>query len=262
MRLVLMGTPEFATESLKCLNASKHDVMDKPRGRGRKIMPSAVKETALELGLPIYQPTNFKSNEFIDQLTGCNPDLNVVVAFRILPESVYSLPRFGSINLHASLLPKYRGAAPINWALINGETKTGLTTFLLDKKVDTGDLLLQSEIEITADDNFGSLHDKLMTAGAELLLETIDGLESGRLKSRVQSQNGVSPAPKLTSLAENSAEDEPGTVIESSPGKGITIACGEDALAIDQLKPQGKRLMGSAEYVRGYHVKVGDRFGD
>ncbi|MCP4582692.1 MAG: methionyl-tRNA formyltransferase [candidate division Zixibacteria bacterium] len=310
MRLVFMGTPEFATESLDCLNASKHEVVavvtapDKPRGRGRKITPSAVKETALKLSVPVLQPTNLKSNSFINQLKDCGPDLIVVVAFRILPEVVFGMPRFGSINLHASLLPKYRGAAPINWALINGETKTGMTTFLLNQRVDTGDLLLQREIDISFDDNFGSLHDKLMTAGADLLLETINGLEDGRLKPGIQSPNGITPAPKLTTLTgliawqksagelynlvrglspypgaysyfnakkiiilraaavENSADEEPGTVIESSPTRGITIACGQDALTIKELKPQGKKSMGSAEYVRGYHVKVGDKFGD
>jgi methionyl-tRNA formyltransferase len=188
--------------------------------------------------------------------------------------------------------------------LINGETQTGLTTFFLNKKVDTGDLLLQREIDIASDDNFGSLHDKLMTAGAGLLLETVDGLADGRLEPRVQSNNGVSPAPKLdsktgfidwqksaddlynlirglspnpgaysyfkgkkniilkASVEENFAEVEPGTVIGSSPARGFTVACGRGALAIEELKPQGKRSMTSAEYVRGYHVEVGDGFSD
>jgi len=308
MRLIFMGTPEFAVCSLELLHSSRHEIQaivtspDKPRGRGRKVSPTAVKQKALELGLPVLQPENLKDDEFIMKLKQANPDLIAVVAFRILPEVVYDLPRYGSINLHASLLPEYRGAAPINWALINGDTKTGLTTFFLNKKVDTGDILLQREIEITPDDDFGSLHDKLMTEGAELLLETIDGIEDGSLKPRPQSQTIASKAPKLTAetglidwnrpaedinnlirglsphpgaftfsdskkiiilkaeVTDKKADCVPGSVMESNPKKGFTVACGQNTLFIKSLKPQGKKIMGSAEYVRGYHVKIGSRF--
>jgi len=305
MRLVFMGTPEFAVKSLTTLYNSPHKIaavvtaVDKPRGRGRQVAPSAVKQKAIDLGLPILQPSNLKSPKFAEELKSYSPDLNVVVAFRILPESIFSLPRLGSINLHASLLPAYRGAAPINWAIINGETKTGVTTFLLDKQVDTGAVLMQREIEITPDDDAGSLHDKLMDKGAELLLQTIDGLEGGTLKPIKQESAQFSPAPKLTAetakidwalpaekvvnlirglspypgacsyldsnkiiflKAQNAALEphgKPGQIINSSPKDGITIACGTDAVQILKLKPQGKKVMSSAEFVRGYHVEIG-----
>ena len=310
MRLVFMGTPQFAVESLKLLQSSKHEIRavvtspDKPRGRGRKVSAAAVKEQALELGLPILQPDNLKDNNFILKLKQMNPDLIAVVAFRILPEIVYNLPRLGSINLHASLLPAYRGAAPINWALINGEEKTGLTTFYLEKQVDTGDVLLQREVPITPDDDFGSLHDKMMTEGAKLLLDTVNGIEDNSLAPHPQSNQKSAKAPKLTSktglidwnqpadkirnlvrglspypgaycfwnqkkltilkveVAVKNADYNMGEVMESNPKKGFVIACGENALFIERLKPQGKKAMGSAEFVRGYHVKASDRFTD
>jgi methionyl-tRNA formyltransferase len=308
MRIIFMGTPDFAVKPLELLHASKHEIIavvtspDKPRGRGRKISPTAVKKIALKLGLPVLQPDKLKSDKFVSELKNYNPDLIVVVAFKILPEVVFNLPHYGSINLHASLLPKYRGAAPINWALINGETKTGLTTFFLNKKIDTGDILLQREIEIIPKDDFGSLHDKMMDEGAELLLETIDGIDDGSLKPQRQKNMEATGAPKLTpetglinwnmpavnilnlirglspypgaysfsdekkiiilkaAVVNKSADDIPGTVIESSPKGGFTIASGQDALFIKELKPQGKKAMGSAEFVRGYHVQIGDRF--
>jgi methionyl-tRNA formyltransferase len=308
MRIIYMGTPEFAVKPLEVLQRSRHDVLavvtapDKPRGRGRKVSPSPIKEAALNMKLPVLQPENLKDKSFILELKSYNPDLIAVVAFRILPEAVFTLPRFGSINLHASLLPKYRGAAPINWALINGETKTGLTTFYIQKKVDTGDLLLQEETEITPEDDFGTLHDKLMDAGARLLLETIDGIENGSLKPRRQSDIEASAAPKITPLTglidwHNPAEHinnlirglspfpgaysfyeslkiiilkaavlnessnmVSGTVAESNPRDGFSIVCGKDVLLVKIVKPQGKKEMSSAEFVRGYHVKVGDRF--
>ena len=308
MRVIFMGTPNFAVESLRKLHESHHEITavvtatDKPQGRGRKIAPSPVKEAALEMNLPVLQPKNLKSANFIDKLKNFNPDLITVVAFRILPEEVFSLPPRGSINLHASLLPRYRGAAPINWALINGDTETGLTTFLLNKKVDTGAILLQRRIAIAPDDDSGSLHDKLMTAGADLLLETIDGLESGALKPKPQSSEQASPAPKLTTetgriswqqpardivnlirglapqpgaygfldgkkiiilkgreLADDK-DAEPGTIIKADKKTGLTIKCGQGAVEIIALKPQGKKAMGSEEYVRGNHVKIGGKF--
>ncbi|MCK4495064.1 MAG: methionyl-tRNA formyltransferase, partial [Candidatus Aminicenantes bacterium] len=161
MRIVFMGTPDFGIPSLEKLLNSKHEVVgvvttpDKPRGRGLRLSESPVKKFSKEYNLKILTPENLKSDDFLYALEELTPDLSVVVAFRILPERIFSLPKSGTINLHASLLPKYRGAAPINWALINGETKTGLTTFYIQKKVDTGDLILQKEIDILPEENFG-----------------------------------------------------------------------------------------------------------
>ena len=308
MRLVFMGTPEFAVRSLETLHNSAHEIVavvtaaDKPRGRGRKVTPSPVKQAALAMNLPILQPKNLKSPDFIQKLSEYQPDLNVIVAFRILPESVFKLPRLGSVNLHGSLLPKYRGAAPINWAVINGETKTGVTTFLLDKKVDTGAMLMQEEIEITPEDDAGSIHDKMMAIGADLLLQTVDALESGTIRPEPQSNSGATPAPKLTpetgrldwsrpavelfnlirglspypgaystlcgkkiiilkcNLIEMNNAGDPGKIITADPKTGITVACGRNALKIIALKPQGKKIMSSEEFVRGYHVQNGHRF--
>ncbi len=205
-RILFMGTPEFAVESLRKLHENFEIVAvvtapDKPRGRGQELSPTPVKLCAQSLGLPILQPTNLKSPDFIEALRLLNPDLGVIVAFRMLPEAVWSLPRLGSINLHASLLPHYRGAAPINHAIINGETVTGVTTFFLKHEIDTGNIIDRLEVPIEATDNAGSLHDKLMYLGAELLCQSVekiynnnytaisqDSLISGELKS----------APKIT----------------------------------------------------------------
>ncbi len=204
MRIVFMGSPEFAIPSLEKLSQSKHEIVgvvtvqDKPKGRGRKITESPVKKFAKERDLKILTPKNLKDEEFMQSLRDMNPDLIMVVAFRILPEVVFSLPPLGTINLHASLLPKYRGAAPINWAIMNGESKTGLTTFYIKKKVDTGDLILQREIEIQPEENFGELHDRLAQLGAEVLFETMDLIERGESKPVRQDDTQASPAPKIT----------------------------------------------------------------
>jgi methionyl-tRNA formyltransferase len=185
LRLVFMGTPDFAVESLKSLIQSRHDVMavvtaaDKPAGRGRIVQTSPVKEYALHCGLPVLQPPNLKDHAFLDQLASFKPDLQVVVAFRMLPEAVWKLPVTGTINLHASLLPQYRGAAPINWAIINGEKKTGVTTFFINQEIDTGEILFQKEIDIFPEDTAGLLHDRLKAIGAALLVETVDAIASG-----------------------------------------------------------------------------------
>ena len=166
--IVFMGTPEFAVTPLNALLKAGYDIAavitspDRPAGRGRKLTESAVKKFAREKGLPILQPKNLKSKEFISELRGYNADLQVVVAFRMLPEIVWAMPTFGTINLHASLLPDYRGAAPINWVLINGESRTGVTTFFIDEKIDTGAIIDQKEVPINPSDNAGTLHDKLM----------------------------------------------------------------------------------------------------
>lgn len=183
--IVFMGSPEFAVPSLKILLDHGYYIRavvttpDKPAGRGQKIHSSAVKKFALEHNLKILQPQSLKDEGFTDELKSLNPALQVVVAYRLLPESVFTIPYLGTFNLHASLLPQYRGAAPINWVLINGETETGLTTFFIDKNIDTGNILLQEKINILESDNAGSLHDKMMTRGAELVLKTTELIESG-----------------------------------------------------------------------------------
>jgi len=199
-----MGTPRFALPSLNELIRSRHQIVgvvtvpDKPQGRGQKLAESPVKAFAREHGLKILTPENLKDEEFIRELKRLNPDTILVVAFRILPEEVFTLPPLGTLNLHASLLPRYRGAAPINWAIINGETKTGLTTFYIRKKVDTGDMILQKEIDIGPDETFGELHDRMADLGAQMLLETIDLMERGEVKLIRQDDSLATKAPKIT----------------------------------------------------------------
>ncbi|HOZ21173.1 MAG TPA: methionyl-tRNA formyltransferase [bacterium] len=203
MRIIFMGTPEFALPSLNRLLDAGHDVAavvtvpDKPAGRGRHLRPSAVKECALRLNLPLLQPEELRAPDFIKDLRRLAADLFVVVAFRILPPEVFTLPGIGTINLHASLLPKYRGAAPINWAIINGEQETGATTFFIDEKVDTGQWLMQCRVPIGEEMSAGELHDLLAEEGGELLLRTVAGLEAGSLKPRPQ-EGEITRAPKLT----------------------------------------------------------------
>jgi len=204
MKIVFMGTPEFAIPSLKKLLSSSHKIEavvsapDKERGRGRQVTFTPVKQFALENNLKVFTPVDLKSTEFIDEMKKINPDLFVVVAFRILPKELFLLPRYGSINLHASLLPKYRGAAPIQWALINGDKETGVTTFFLEEKVDTGNIILQEKIDIDDNDDFGSLHDRLMNLGADVVLKTVDLIEKGLAKVSKQDNSLTSPAPKIT----------------------------------------------------------------
>lgn len=180
LRIVFMGTPEFAVESLRILVEHQYHVVavitapDKPAGRGQSIQMSAVKKYALANQLPLLQPEKLKNPEFIQTLSDLKPDLQIVVAFRMLPEIVWALPRFGTFNLHASLLPDYRGAAPINWAIINGETETGITTFFLTHDIDAGEIILQKKVPIHDDDSAGVLHDRLMHEGAELVLRTVE----------------------------------------------------------------------------------------
>jgi methionyl-tRNA formyltransferase len=187
-----MGTPQFAVPSLQKLYESGYDITavitapDKPAGRGMQLTQSAVKKYALEKNLKILQPEKLKSPDFIEELKSLKTDVQVVVAFRMLPEIVWNMPPMGTINLHASLLPQYRGAAPINWAIINGEKETGVTTFKLQHEIDTGNILFQKKIPIAEDDTAGTLHDKMMDAGASLLLQTIQELEKGDLKEIVQ----------------------------------------------------------------------------
>ena len=203
MRIVYMGTPAFACKPLVALQESRHDLVavvtgsDKRRGRGKDTCPTEVCDAAAEIGLPVIKAKSLKSDTLYDKLAAMKPDLFVVVAFRILPECLFSLPTHGSINLHASLLPKYRGAAPINWALINGAKETGLTSFFLNKQVDTGNVILQERIAINDDDNFDSLAVRLSDICGPFLLKTLDLIEQPGFKPQGQDEQAATPAPKL-----------------------------------------------------------------
>jgi methionyl-tRNA formyltransferase len=204
LRIIFMGTPEFAVPSLEILIENKFNVVavitapDKPQGRGQKLIASPVKECALKYSIPVLQPTNLKSPDFINELKSYNANLQVVVAFRMLPEVVWSMPSLGTFNLHASLLPQYRGAAPINWAIINGEKETGATTFFLKHEIDTGSIIFQEKEKIREDDNVGSLYERLMHKGAMLVLKTVKAIEEGNVPSQPQDESIVlKHAPKI-----------------------------------------------------------------
>ena len=293
-----MGTPGFAVPSLQSIFNSEHKVVavvtapDKERGRGQNISFTPVKEFALDKNIPLLQPVHLKDPEFINALTALSPDLFVVVAFRILPREVFTIPKSGSFNLHASLLPRYRGAAPIQWAIINGETETGVTTFALEDKVDTGNIFIQKKLTILDEDNFGTVHDKLSVLGAETVLETIHLINSNNFTLQNQDDSLASPAPKITKetgLIEwnKSASDinnlvrglspYPGAYFnfknkfikiykasvnknqllplgEISNGKNeLTIGCGTDSLSVIELQLEGKKKMHVSEFLRGFN---------
>ena len=194
LKVVFFGTPDFARASLEAIHTSAHEVVgvvtvaDKASGRGQKVHQSPVKTYAVEHDLPLFQPEKLRNEEFLSQIQSLNADIFVVVAFRMMPKILFSMPRLGTFNLHASLLPDYRGAAPINYAVINGETKSGVTTFFINEKIDEGNILLQAETEISPEDNAGTLHDRLMEIGAKLVVETLDGLAEGKLTEIPQNQ--------------------------------------------------------------------------
>lgn len=194
LKVVFFGTPDFARASLEAIHTSAHEVVgvvtvaDKASGRGQKVHQSPVKTYAMEHDLPLFQPEKLRNEEFLSQIQSLNADIFVVVAFRMMPKVLFSMPRLGTFNLHASLLPDYRGAAPINYAVINGETKSGVTTFFINEKIDEGNILLQAETEISPEDNAGTLHDRLMEIGAKLVVETLDGLAEGKLMEIPQNQ--------------------------------------------------------------------------
>jgi len=204
VRIIFMGTPDFAVPSLKILLNNGYEVVavitatDKMGGRGKnKLIQSAVKKFAVEQNLPVLQPKNLKAPAFVEELQSLKADLQIVVAFRMLPEIVWNMPPLGTINLHGSLLPKYRGAAPINWAVINGEKETGVTTFLLQHEIDTGDLLLQKSIEIEENETAGEVYNRMMEMGAGVLLETVQLLESGNYTTSAQDASLATKAPKI-----------------------------------------------------------------
>ncbi|MCX8107050.1 MAG: methionyl-tRNA formyltransferase [Ignavibacterium album] len=298
MKIVFMGTPDFAIPSLKAIYNSKHQLLavvttpDKERGRGQKITFTPVKQFAVEHNIPVFQPEKLKGNEeFANQMKELQPDLFVVVAFRILPKEIFEIPKFGSFNLHASLLPKYRGAAPIQWALIKGETETGLTTFKLAEKVDTGNIYLQIKVPIYPEDNFGTLHDRLSELGADVVMKTIEMIENGNYQLLPQDDSLASPAPKITKeickIDWNKSADEIHNLVRGlSPypaafflfkdkvikvyrteivrtknlkpfeiyqtKKELIIGCGRDAIRILEIQQEGKKRMGIEEFLRGF----------
>jgi len=195
LRIVFMGTPQFAVATLQALIANQKNVVgvitapDKPAGRGQSLRQSAVKEFAVQHSIEVLQPTNLKDVSFLEALKNLQADLFIVVAFRMLPKAVWEMPKYGTFNLHASLLPDYRGAAPINWAIINGETKTGVTTFFIDDKIDTGDVILQVEVAIAEEDDAETLHNKLMATGSKLVIKTVEQIASGSVKTIPQKNN-------------------------------------------------------------------------
>jgi len=298
MNIIFMGTPDFSIPSLKTLIESKHNVLavvtapDKQRGRGRKVSFTPVKEFAIKNNLPVFQPERLKNNlEFIEELKQFDADLYVVVAFKILPPDVFEIPKYGSFNLHASYLPKYRGAAPIQWALINGETETGLTTFKLAEKVDTGNIYLQVKIEIKPNDNLETLHDKLSAEGAKIVLDTVNLVESGDFVLQEQDNSLATPAPKITKDVAKIDWNKPAYQIHNLirglspiPGaffehnrkiikiykteiveredltplefdqtkKELIVGCGEKALRILELQQEGKKRMEIEEFLRGF----------
>ncbi|MDE2998426.1 MAG: methionyl-tRNA formyltransferase [Gemmatimonadota bacterium] len=308
MKLVFMGTPDFAVPSLDRLAACGHEIAavvtrpDRPRGRGRKLAPTPVKTAAHRLGLPVMQPRSLQATDFLDRLRRFNADLFVVVAFVILPRVVLKIPALGSVNLHPSLLPKYRGAAPINWAIIRGETETGISVFRLSGRVDAGDLLFQQVVGIGPDETAGELSDRLRMLGADALAGVVEGLERDELASKPQPDAGVTRAPRLEKedgridwtrgaapirnlvrgtnpypgafttwrgeylkvhrASVAGGAGLPGEVVVADGRKGCVIAAGEGTVALEEVQPAGKGRMTGAELVRGYRIESGEIFGD
>jgi methionyl-tRNA formyltransferase len=306
MRILFMGTPEFAVPSLRILLDHSYEVIgavtapDKPRGRGQQVSYTPVKEFALHHHLPVLQPDHLKDSKFISDLQQLAPDLVVVVAFRILPLEVFSLPPLGTFNLHASLLPKYRGAAPINWAIIRGEKETGVTTFFLQEKVDTGSILLQARVKISAEETAGELHDTLSEVGAEMVLQTVRLIELGKAQPHLQNDSLACPAPKIfkndcridwkkssqqvhdfirgLSPSPASWTTHHGKNIKiyrtlmreiQSPASGkilqrtndtLLVGTGSGAVSILEIQQEGKRRLGIEEFLRGYSLEAGDVF--
>ncbi len=290
LRILFLGTPGFAATSLRRLVEGGYNVVgvvtapDRPAGRGQKLHESEVKKYAASVGLPVLQPEKLRAPEFLDELRALSPDLGIVIAFRMLPEVVWSMPRLGTFNLHASLLPQYRGAAPINHAIMNGETTTGLTTFMLNAEIDKGDIIGRVEMPIHPDDNAGSLHDRLMEAGAELVTLTADRIAEGNVTPLSQMnipEEGLKPAPKIfkedcrvdwsrsgkeivdfiRGLAPYPAAwtDLEGSTLKlfdaefsaaEVPGK-FNMPCAGGWIATWELQPAGKRRMTAKEFYNG-----------
>jgi methionyl-tRNA formyltransferase len=297
LKIVFFGTPDFAVCSLKKIIESGHNIVavvtapDKPAGRGYQLQMSAVKKAAIELQLPILQPNNLKSEDFINELKSLNADIQIVIAFRMLPEIVWNMPPLGTFNLHASYLPNYRGAAPINWAIINGETHTGVTTFFLKHEIDTGDLILREKTEIHPNETIGELYERLMQQGAELVCKSLDIISSGNIqltqqetgefphapkifdehcvinwnKSAQQVFNlvrGLSPYPgayttwnnkklKLFKVEILSNKSTEIGLLEINPQKELIAHCSDFQIKVIELQVEGKKRMSANDFVNG-----------
>jgi methionyl-tRNA formyltransferase len=305
MTIVFMGTPDFAVPSLRALAADGHTIAavvtapDRARGRGQRVSATPVKEEALRLDLPLLQPATLRDPVFVEALRVLQADVFVVVAFRILPPEVFTLPLLGAFNLHASLLPRYRGAAPINWALINGDTETGVTTFFLREKVDTGGMILQRRIAVGPDATAGELHDALMILGAETVVDTVRSIARGEAPALEQDDTLATPAPKIfradcaidwsdparrvhdriRGLSPHPAawtlhgaaqlklyRTRVSDIVASGPAGTVSVPdgrlavmCGDGALEVLELQQEGRRVMTAAEFLRGYSFAPGDR---
>jgi methionyl-tRNA formyltransferase len=301
-----MGTPEFAVPSLRILLDHSYDVAgvvtapDKPRGRGQHVSYTPIKEFALQHHLTMLQPENLKDSKFVSDIQQLAPNLVVVVAFRILPREVYTIPKLGTFNLHASLLPKYRGAAPINWAIINGEKESGVTTFFLQDKVDTGSVLLQARVKIGEDETAGELHDTLSEVGAEIVLQTVRLIELGKGQPRLQNDSlacsapkifkndcridwkkssqqihnfirGLSPCPaswtthngktiKLYYTKIAEAQSQGTGIVLQRTNDTLLVGTGNGAVSILEIQQEGKRRLGIEEFLRGYKIEAGELF--
>ena len=304
MRIIFMGTPEFAAPAIDSLTAAGHEIAavfsqpDKPKGRGYAMTPPPVKVRALEHGIPVYQPKSMRDGEALRIFNEIHPDVGVVIAYgKILPQEILDAPKYGCINVHASLLPKYRGAAPIQWSVIDGEPKTGVTTMQMDAGLDTGDMLLRSETDILPDETAGELHDRLSAMGAELIVRTLDALEKGELRPEKQDDSqtcyakmltkelcavdwsrsareihnqirGLSPWPVATAVLEGkklklhrsavSSLDAPDAQCgEIISLEPLTVKCGSGAIELLEIQAEGKKRMLSVDYLRGHKIETG-----
>lgn len=302
-----MGTPDFAVPCLQKLVDLKHCVVgvvtqpDRPKGRGKLLTPPPVKVAARQLGLPVYQPEKVRDEGFVATLRTLDPDLIVVVAFgQLLPESILQLPPLGCINVHASLLPKYRGGAPIHWAIISGERETGITTMFMDKGLDTGDMILKEAIPIPPEATLGEIHDRLALLGAEVLEKTLSFLAKGTAPRTPQLHDRATYAPSLKKedcriAWEKPAEQVhnlvrgtnpwpgaysyfrgkmvkiwkvvpvaqggvPGEVLAADPSAGLIVACGQGSVRVLSIQPEGRKPMGGIDFINGMHVSAGDMF--
>ena len=307
MKIIFMGTPDFAAASLEALIASRHEIQavvtqpDKPKGRKGELTPSPVKVVAEGKGIKVYQPLKVRDEEFVKTLRAYNPDVMVVVAFgQIIPLSILKMPKYGCVNIHGSLLPKYRGAAPIQWAVLDGEKETGITTILMDEGIDTGDILLKKTIKIDAEETSGSLFDKLMALGAKTILETLDELEKGNLTPTKQGESptayakmlnkamglidftrsakeldcfvrGMNPWPsaytllagktlKLWKVRAVGGGGKAGSVIDIDK-ESFTIACGEGAIEVLEVQLEGKKRMSAGDFLKGSTLNIGQELG-
>ena len=308
MKIVFMGTPDFAVSTLESLVKGGHEVIaavtqpDKPKGRGKAVQYTPVKEKALEYEIPVYQPVKARDPEFVELLKGMDPDVIVVVAFgQLLPKAILDIPKYGCVNVHASLLPKYRGAAPIQWAVIDGEEVSGVTTMLMDEGLDTGDMLEKAEIVLNEKETGGSLFDKLSALGGELILSTLEKMENGTITRTPQGDSttsyakmlkktmgeidwhieavkierlirGLNPWPSAyTSLKGKTVKIWSADVVagESTGNPGrvtvtkdkLLVECGENFLSITELQLEGKKRMETAAFLRGFTVEDQTVFG-